>query len=57
MPGEAEEYGIEGVGAAAPRGPALGEMLEAELAWGHRGDAGTREDSTREEDVLEMNGV
>ena len=40
MPGEAEGNGIEGVGAAAPRGPALGEMLEAELAQGRRWDEG-----------------
>jgi len=31
-PGEAERHGIAGVGAAALRGPALGEMLEAGLA-------------------------
>lgn len=31
-PEEAQRNGIEGVGVAAPCGPALGETLEAELA-------------------------
>lgn len=56
IPGEAERNGIKGVGAAAPHRPALGEVLEAELAQRHRGDAGMREDSTHEGDVLEIMG-